>query len=356
MLKKFLYGVTFLFLFAAAGIFYQIYANINDMKIDTKNTILPSKYPPLNQSSTSADKSKDESKPVPGPEDFYVLLVGIDYRDSRHTMNTDSMIVAHIIPQNQSLKLLSIPRDLKISDTSGDFIKINSIFAEGYHQAILETRENPSLLSGRKIVIGQMSVSEEYISSGIASLRGTLEKYFDIPIDYTFLINFETVVSLVNEVGGVEINVDRSMQYDAEFDDTHIHLDPGHQLLDGRNALNFARFREDNRGPDFYSNDFERGQRQQQVITALADKLTAWHNLTKVLKLLNIVTDNVKTDMSTAKMSSLIAGFYGHLNSDWIQSIPFNGYWKSPFVDISDEDLMATKQALTSTDEPVLNR
>src|SRR5690606_14735761 len=126
---------------------------------------------------------------------------------------------------------------------------------------------------------GSLNIHEEYISSGIASLRGTLERFLSVPIDYTYLVNFETVVELVDAVGGVEIDVDRSMQYTAEFDGTSIHLEKGLQVLDGRNALNYSRHRLDDRGVNYESSDFDRGRRQQEVITALVKKITSWNNI-----------------------------------------------------------------------------
>lgn len=289
------------------------------------------------------------------PEDFYVLMIGLDQRGNDLMLNTDSLIAAHIIPQTHLVKLLSIPRDQKVPDPEdpGDYKKINAIFAEGYNHALKEARKDPSLLSGRKVSIGKKRISEEYISSGMVALRETFEDFLNIPIDNTFLVNFETVVGLVDEVGGIEINVDRSMQYSAEFDGTHIDLQKGLQILDGRNALNYARHRLDDRGINFESSDFDRGRRQQEVITALVKKMSSWGNLTKTLDLLDIVTTNVKTDMSRGTMISLVKDFYGHLSSDTVISVPYPGYWKSPYVHIDEEDLKETIQLFTSIERPI---
>lgn len=334
-----------------------LHTNFENSSIDTDNPIIhentqtavddnhvdnnanPTRH---DSNSTSPDKEKTE--------DFYSLIIGIDFRENILMLNTDTIMVAHVIPQTKKIKLLSIPRDTKIGNLQGKPVKVNSLFNEGYQYALKKGRENPSLLSGDKVKMGQSRVPEEYVSSGIVELRETIEQFLELDIEYSVLVNFQTVISLVDEVGGIEIDVDRSMQWDSEADNTHIHLEKGRQMLDGRDALNFARFRKDNRGTAFFSNDFERGQRQQQVITALADKLTSWGSLPKIFNLIDIVTSNVKTDMSLRKMQNLARQFYGSLNSESIISIPFNGYWESPYVLINDSELEAMIQRFTSVD------
>lgn len=286
------------------------------------------------------------------PEDFYMLLIGLDYRENIFSLNTDSIIISHIIPQNQTMKLISLPRDLRVENLREQLAKVNSVFADGYQHALQEGRKDPSLLSGKRARIGSLNVAEEFISSGSVVLRETVEKFLDIDIDYTFLVNFQTVTSLVDEIGGIEINVDRSMQYDDPTDNTHINLEKGVQKLNGEDALNFSRFREDNRGPSFYSDDFERGMRQQQVIMALASELSSWSNITRIFNLLDIISTNFKTDMGSNRMASLVRTFHGNLNSESIVSIPFDGYWESPYVKISEEKLTILKNDFTSIEMP----
>lgn len=333
------------------GIYFIFSADqkLDEMVIDTESAII--KKSPIEMSTPETSNIETEEE----PENFYLLMIGLDQRGNDLMLNTDSLIVAHIIPQEHLVKLISIPRDQKVPDPEApnNYKKINAIFAEGYNHALKEAKKDPSLLSGRKVSIGKKRISEEYISSGMVALRETFEDFLDIPIENTFLVNFETVVGLVDEVGGIEINVDRSMQYTAEFDGTHIDLQRGLQILDGRNALNYARHRLDDRGVNFESSDFDRGRRQQEVITALVKKMSSWGNLTKTLDLLDIVTTNVKTDMSRGKMISLIKDFYGHLSSDTVISVPYPGYWKSPYVHIDEDDLRETIEQFTSIKRPI---
>jgi len=353
LIRKIVWITLSILIIGAIVFIFSADRKLDEMTIDTDTAII--KKPPLSQKSVPDPISVDIEAEEEDPENFYVLMIGLDQRGNDLMLNTDSLIVAHIVPQQHLVKLLSIPRDQKVPDPEepGDHKKINAIFAEGYNHAFQEARKDPGLLSGRKVSIGTKRISEEYISSGMVALRETFEDFLDISIENTFLVNFETVVGLVDEVGGIEINVDRSMQYTAEFDGTHIDLQRGLQVLDGRNALNYARHRLDDRGVNFESSDFDRGRRQQEVITALVKKMSSWGNLTKTLDLLDIVTTNVKTDMSRGTMISLVRDFYRHLSSDTVISIPYPGYWKSPYVHIDEEDLEETIALFTSIERPI---
>ncbi|WP_240644643.1 LCP family protein [Paenibacillus paeoniae] len=287
-------------------------------------------------------------------EDFYMLVIGLDHSDSHSGMNTDTLLLAHVIPQSNSIKLVSIPRDLRITNTRGTGAKINSTFANGYQYAVREAREHPELLSGKKVKLGQLKVAEEYISSGMVTTRETIERYFNIDIGYTFLVSFETLTSLVDAVGGIEIDVERRMEYDAPSENMYIRLYPGLQVLDGEQALQYARFRKDNRGEAYHSNDFERGMRQQQVIAALVQKLNSWNSLPKTFDMMDIVTSNLKTDMAPGTMLSMVKAYYGKITTEDIYSLPFPGQWQSPFVVVDDESLDALQKQLTSLEPPDL--
>lgn len=334
MIKKTIIVIAGILISAAAIFYYQVDRKLDQMEIDTDNIIMPesAEDDPLPIEPLAA---ADENEP--DRNDFYALMIGIDQRGSTFMLNTDSLIVAHFIPDTGKIKLISIPRDQKVTDTSGNGVKINSIFASGYQAALTEARKNPKLLSGKKVSIGKLKIHEEYISSGIALLRQTLERFLSVEIDYSYLVNFETVVELVDAVGGVEIDVDRELHYTAEFDGTSIHLNKGRQLLDGRNALNYSRHRLDDRGVAYESSDFDRGRRQQEVIAALVDKIAGWNSIGKAMGLLDIVTSNIKTDMGRTKMVSLLTEYYGKLDSESIVSIPYPGKWISPFVVVEDE-------------------
>ena len=339
MVRKILLGVIVIFLVAGIYIAYEISNAFHEMSIDTGGAIVKDRD---DENNSNDDKQKDDKKKS---NDFYALLIGLDSRGQSLTLNTDTIIVAHVLEDKKAVKLISLPRDLKVYNSNQVSKKINAIFAEGYQYARNEGRKNPDLLSGKTVNVGGFRLAEEYISSGMVTLREKVEDILDIEeISYTFIVNFNTVTELVDLVGGVEINVERSMHYDDSADGTSIHLEPGLQTLNGEQALNYARFRKDNRGANYASSDFDRGLRQQKVITALVDKLSSWSSLTKMNQIIDAVTKNVKTDMSRSKMISLARDLYGQVDGESIITIPLPSYWQSPFSYVNDEDMEQVKE------------
>jgi len=125
------------------------------------------------------------------------------------------------------------------------------------------------------------------------------------------------------------------------------------QEMDGQQALNYARFRHDNRGPQYDSNDFERADRQQQIIMALTDKLVSWKSVGRLINITDIVSSSIKTDMTRSEMMSYIQKYYKTFDSSSLVSIPFNGYWEAPYVKISDEEFQKLKRQFTDTGSPL---
>jgi len=219
--------------------------------------------------SNESDNEEKNANVGQQAEDFYTLIIGLDYSGSHNGINTDTLLVAHVIPQLHIVKLLSVPRDLRVSNSRGDDAKINSIFASGFNHAAQTAKNQPKL-----------------------------------------------------------------------------------QVLNGETALQYARFRKDNRGEAYHSNDFERGLRQQKVIQALVDKMTSWNNLSKALDNIDIISSNLKTDMQPSTMISILNEYHGKIGKDDLYSLPFPGYWSSPYVDIDQEKRDELLKQFTSLDYP----
>src|SRR5690606_35837572 len=87
--------------------------------------------------------------------DFYVLVMGLDYRDGHNrSLLTDTLMALHIIPEESIIKLLSIPRDLMVEDTNGTMVRINSLFFEGYELTRQKGLDDPSILTGDIVQLG----------------------------------------------------------------------------------------------------------------------------------------------------------------------------------------------------------
>ncbi|MFD3259600.1 LCP family protein [Paenibacillus lentus] len=321
---------------------YQIKSNIDKMIIP--NTKIDTALDP------KIDTGIVPGQPEENNKDFYFLVLGLDYRGKHNALLTDSLMVLHIIPQESIIRLLSIPRDLLVENANGNTVKINSLFSEGYSISRQKAAEDPSILTGDTVQLGSRKLDKALLSGSMANIRNKIEELLDVEIDHTILVNFNTVISLVDEVGGIEIDVKRSMQYKA----TNLYLKPGLQILNGEDALGYARFREDDRGSRYFASDFERGKHQQEVVKALADEILSWKNTTKTLKLLKIVSDNVQTDMDYTDMYSMITKYYNAFNGDSISSIPFPEHY-SPDGDVvlpdDARDILQDALKYVETDE-----
>jgi LCP family protein required for cell wall assembly len=222
-----------------------------------------------------------------------VLLLGIGGPGHEGPYLTDTMILAQIRPKTSEVAFVSVPRDTlaQLPNNLGER-KINSIFSEGY------TRTKDWNEAGR------------WARQAVERLSGQTIPYFAV-------IDFHGFEKAVDEVGGVEIDVERS------FDDfsfpiegkenapieadryEHLHFDAGKTLMDGNTALKYARSRHA-AGPE--GSDFARSLRQQKVIKALKDKILDLNLLGdsgKINKLLGIFADNFHTNISPGEIFHL---------------------------------------------------
>lgn len=284
-------------------------------------------------SPTSATKDTD---------DLYLLVMGLDYREGHDALLTDTLMVMHIIPQESIIKLLSIPRDLMVTNSSGKLVKINSLFYEGYKLSQQIAADHPSILTGDIVRVGRWNMDKALLGGAMANTRNKIESILHVHIDHMILVNFDSVVSLVDAVGGIEVNVKRSM----ELEDVGLFLEPGLQTLDGNQALGYARYRKDTRGSSYYISDFERVKHQQEIVKALGKKILSWSNVTKALAILDIIADNVKTDLTLSSLYKMIMQYYDVFHQDSFVSVSFPEYYTSDGnVTIPDDALQQLREA-----------
>ena len=194
---------------------------------------------------TLEDGERIKIEPWNGESRFTVLIMGLDRRPGETGLQyrTDTMLVASLDPQTQSVGILSIPRDLYVQ-------------VPGYSQL---QRINSAM------VLGELSRE----GNGPLLAMETVQYNFGIRIHDYIVVDFEAVIALVDAVGGVNIDVPHPIA-DYQFPDMNygydpLILSPGLQHMDGRVALKYARTRHGD-------SDFQRARRQQQVIFAVRDK------------------------------------------------------------------------------------
>jgi LCP family protein required for cell wall assembly len=185
------------------------------------------------------------------------LLLGVDSRQGE-SARADTIVVASF-PNGGGgpVHLMSIPRDTRVLVPGHGYEKINHAMTYG----------------------------------GTPLLRQTVERFLGMPIDHAVTVDFEGFRMIVDQIGGLNLTVEKNMNYDDPTDGTHIHLHKGQTLATGKQALDYARFRHDAEA------DTGRMRRQKEVIRAMIQKGGEPENWAHLFKLSGIVGEHVKTDV-----------------------------------------------------------
>ena len=233
----------------------------------------------LGNNDTVASTNKDITEP------FTMLLLGVDSEydglANNAAFNGDSIMLVTFNPKTLSATMFSIPRDtyVPIACNNNKGNKINSAAAYG-----------------TKCMID------------------TIHNLTDINIDYYVKINFKGVVALVNALGGITMDIDKpdfskNLRVDCkgkiceqnsnrQFGNNLVFIEPGkNKTLNGEQALAYARNRH-----QWALSDFKRIEHQQAVVTAIANKTKTIRSIDTFYKLLNAVSNNIDTNMSTKEI------------------------------------------------------
>ena len=227
---------------------------------------------------------QDEDGPAPkgwdGQSRVNVLLIGVDHRSwlvDQGPPLADTLILATYDPQSQSIAMLSIPRDLWVDLPGLGYHKINQSY--------------------------QMGEATNFSGGGAGLAMQTVEQLLAVPVHFYVLVDFEAFVRLVDEIGGVKINVPEEIVVDPLGDNNTKVLQPGVQTLPGDIALAYARNR------DTAGSDFDRAQRQQQVIMAVRERVINYQILPTLIAkapvLYNELTDGISTNLNVRQIFQL---------------------------------------------------
>ncbi|WP_312116684.1 LCP family protein [Brevibacillus reuszeri] len=318
--RRFVFIFSLITLLLVGGVAGAIYWKINDTLNEVTN--------PTNNGFTSpVSQNVDPAYHADKPMSFIVL--GSDNRPETGSMNTDVMIVAVANPQTKKVTMVSIPRDTRVKIPGyRDYHKINAVYANGEAERRQAERNN--------------KVPTE---DGISLTKKTLNEILGIPIEHYVAIDFDGFKAVVDELGGVEVDVDRKLVYDDPTDNTHINLSPGLQKLNGEQALGYVRHRHDNRGTKYYSSDFDRNRRQQEVIKAIVDKVASVEGLTKVFNIMDVGAKNIHTDLSKDQIKGLAFDFKG-FNSSTVTALENGAYWQGGYTFLEKDKLEEIRSSL----------
>jgi len=241
----------------------------------------------MQQPIEKSDKREEEIS-LEKKDPFSLALLGVDETET-NLGRTDTIIVATVNPEKNTIKMLSIPRDTRTEIVGNDTVeKINHAYTRGGTQ---------------------MSIA-------------TIENFLDVPIDYYVQINLEGFRDMIDAFGGVTVANDMDLTFKK------YHFPEGNLRLTGEEALVFSRIRyEDPRG------DFGRQLRQRQIIEAILGEGTKMSSVMKYDDVLRSLGANVKTNISVKEMINLQKQYSGiEKNIEQYQFEEFSGgyigkYW-----------------------------
>ncbi|GIP16745.1 hypothetical protein J40TS1_23870 [Paenibacillus montaniterrae] len=267
-------------------------------------------------------KDSVKAKPVT------MVLLGIDQRKGGGGLNTDVIMVAALNPTTKKGAVIAMPRDTKINYQDRTR-KVNAFYANFYTAAQKNGADKNEAMRQAK--------------DGMKQLLG---EFYGVPFQYAVSVNFQGFMDVVDVLGGIEVDVDMRMRWTDSHDGTNIDLHPGLQPLDGKQTLDFVRFRQSKDNPNA-SSDFERNTRQTVVINAILKKMMSLGGVTKIGNVIEEVSEDVHTDMPSEEITRLLTTYY-NINMDNITFMTLQGKWSNPYVEADAQSLAEAQQLLQS--------
>jgi LCP family protein required for cell wall assembly len=254
---------------AGVGGGLYLYYNESISKVNGNNN------PAVRKTSPLLKALGDLSKPA------VALIAGYDHRSGTGTnsyagSNSDTLMLLRADPRNDTLSLLSLPRDLNVpiyckGNTIQTYARINSAWAD----------------------CG--------LNGGPYAAVDTMEHLTGVSVNYLITLDFNAFQTIVNRLHGVYLNVDRRYYNPLGTGYAAINLHPGYQKLDGGQALSYVRFRH-------LDSDIYRNGRQQLFMEALKQRLRSTlslSNLFEIPSIIGAVKDNLQIEKADGSNVSL---------------------------------------------------
>ena len=309
----------------------------NCIFIDNTNTAdtsqcdtLPSPSPsggPTDAPVDSSSPEPSESEPAPqgsalpaasippwnGTERLNILLIGSDQRPQEGTFNTDTLIVASIDPTTRQVAMFSLPRDstnipLPPGPLRNAYASYGGVYPKKINSLFTTVRNRADLVPGTSR------------TRGFNGLKLVLGNLYGLDIKYFVEVNFEGFRQVVDALGGVTINVQVPVVdnlYPSDSGRTaRVYIPAGIQHMTGAQALVYARSRHG-------SDDFDRGARQQRVITSMREQADVATIIPRIPQLIDALKATVKTDIPQSELAKL-AGLASTVDTKDIRSYVFS--------------------------------
>jgi LCP family protein required for cell wall assembly len=272
--------------------FTATYFTLVITKAFVKNSPVPTSTPITSQNNVSFAPA---SEIVSEKGVYNTVLLGYGGGGHAGSLLTDSIIVVHVNTNNKTAALISIPRDLWVN--------------------------------------GNHKINAEASINGFQNEGGVIKNVTGLPIDYFVAIDFSGFSKLIDNLGGISVNVPKTFDdpyypiaglenetcgktadeinaLKAKYSDhqleiqftcryEHLHFDQGPATLDGTTALKFVRSRHGD-------SDFGRSERQFAVLKGILSKLISLHAFNKTGDTINSLVTMVKTNLNASVIKSLI--------------------------------------------------
>lgn len=278
-------GLAAAFILAAMFTIWLTYSVVREMVASSSSFIAPELILEDPQSAVEAIlegdlgaqgetpmQSSDGPPPVPwdGNSRINVLVMGLDNRDREDEFDiprTDTMILFSLDPESRTAGMLSIPRDLWVNIPGFDYNKINQAYRLGEIYDV----------SGR----------------GPGQAMRTVEDLLGMEINYYAQVDLLAFEDFIDELGGISIVIPEEIVVDPMGAKNTQVLMPGEQVLPGWIALAYARAR------NTIGSDFDRAERQQQVVMAIRDRILNAELLPGLIKNSPAIYESLSSGTST---------------------------------------------------------
>ena len=246
-----------------------------------------------------------------GKERLNILVVGVDRRPHEGTFNTDTLITVSVDPVSGQVAMFSLPRD------TVDVPLPRAWPAYSYYGGVYPAKIN-SLWTRARGAPGLFPFDDS--NRGYAALKGALGELYGLDVRWYVEVDFQGFQEVVDTLGGVLVRPQlpvRDDQYPLEDGrgSTRLYVPAVPQWMDGELALAYARSRH-------LSSDFDRAQRQQQVLVALREQADVPNLVANLPQLVAALKSSIHTDIPAAELSRL-AGLAATIDTGTIRSVVF---------------------------------
>lgn len=212
----------------------------------------------------SVERNDDEGIKIP-KDRVNVLVIGVANRLS------DTLMFLSYDMKGNKIDIMSIPRDTYFP-------------RKGYNAA------------------AQKKINAAYGAKGAKGTMIAAKELLGVDIHYYFEFDYKAVISIVDAIDGIKVEVPRNMDYDDPIDKLHIHFKKGQVVEKGEDIIKLLRWRKNNKGGGYGNGDLGRIEMQQHIVKLGYDKMFEGNIVSNFLKLQDPIKNNVKSNMTPNQM------------------------------------------------------